>query len=183
MSENFGKIISNCPLCEEHALHVIKVDVVDEHTNNLETMQCIHCGYASTSKFKVKEDESKEDNETYKTLTEQMKNWVKFENNRIWIPTLMTLPHGMIYPFNEEIKSTDFKWAFAPMVDILEEEKEQYPDGKGGYYTKKFNTEEPIFFDDFIHVMAYSVEYGNREPKQQKTDVKIPTLKKIKKNG
>ena len=39
------KIVSNCPLCEEKALHVIG----DEGT--MITQQCINCGYATTDRF------------------------------------------------------------------------------------------------------------------------------------
>jgi len=39
-----NNIISNCPLCEEHSLHITE-------QNELKLMQCIHCGYASTDKF------------------------------------------------------------------------------------------------------------------------------------
>ena len=43
-------IISNCPLCEQHSLHVIGQG--DE-----QMLQCLNCGYVSTSKFiGVKED-------------------------------------------------------------------------------------------------------------------------------
>ena len=58
------KIVSNCPLCEENALHVIEEDGIG-------TQQCISCGYATTSKFIG----TKETNETYKTLPEEMQSW------------------------------------------------------------------------------------------------------------
>ena len=38
------KIVSDCPLCEEHSLHVIEEDGIG-------TQQCINCGYATTSNF------------------------------------------------------------------------------------------------------------------------------------
>ena len=45
-------------------------------------MQCIWCGYVSSPKFIGK----KEDNEEYKKLTDDMKNWSKEALGRIWIP-------------------------------------------------------------------------------------------------
>ena len=60
------KIVSNCPLCEEKSLHVIEEDGIG-------TQQCINCGYATTSKFIG----TREDNEMYKTLPEEMQSWSK----------------------------------------------------------------------------------------------------------
>ena len=65
------KIVSNCPLCEEKSLHVIEEDGIG-------TQQCISCGYASTSKFIG----TKEDNEIYKTLPEEMQSWSVEDNGR-----------------------------------------------------------------------------------------------------
>ena len=68
-------VIGNCPLCEEHSLHMI-----GEKESQL--MQCIWCGYVSSSKFIGTRDE----NEEYKKLTDDMKEWSKEALNRIWIP-------------------------------------------------------------------------------------------------
>ena len=37
-------LISNCPLCEERALHVAG-------TEESQVMQCINCGYTTSTKF------------------------------------------------------------------------------------------------------------------------------------
>ena len=42
-------IISNCVLCNEHSLHILG-------ENELESQQCISCGYVSTEKFKLSID-------------------------------------------------------------------------------------------------------------------------------
>ena len=86
-----SELISNCPLCEEHGLHVIGEDETQK-------MQCLNCGYVSTVKFIG----DKETNEEYKLLTEDMKSWAIEKNNRIWIPTIMTLPVGILYPENDK---------------------------------------------------------------------------------
>ena len=38
-------IIGNCPLCEEHSLHIIGEE------EEAQLMQCIWCGYVSSPKF------------------------------------------------------------------------------------------------------------------------------------
>ena len=116
-------IVSNCPLCDEHSLHILGKD-------ETQTQQCINCGYVTAEKFKlngVKKEEHKE----YKTLTDDMKRWTKESNERLWIPTIMTLPIGMLYPQNVDNMvnhKTEMKWHFAEMKEIQEHEKEQFLD-------------------------------------------------------
>ena len=133
------KIVSNCPLCEEKSLHVIEEDGIG-------TQQCINCGYASTSKFIG----TKEDNEMYKTLPEEMQSWSKEQNGRIWIPTMFTLPFGTLYPVNIDGK---MKWGFAEMVDIPEEEQKNYPDETGGFYKQMYDTVNQKVYDIFLDAM------------------------------
>jgi Zn ribbon nucleic-acid-binding protein len=134
------KIVSNCPLCEEHALHVIEEDGIG-------TQQCINCGYATTNKFIG----TKEDNEAYKTLPEEMQSWSVEVNDRIWIPTMFTLPFGTLYPTNVD---GEMKWGFAEMVDIPEEEQKNYPDENGGYFKRKYDTDNAKIYDVFLDAMT-----------------------------
>jgi len=140
-------IISNCFLCEEHSLHVAG-------TEDSQVMQCINCGYVTSTKYIG----TRETNEEYQKLGEDMKNWTIEKNGRIWIPTIMTLPIGMLYPINIDNMvnhKTEMKWAFAPMVDIPEDERKDYPNGQGGFYDKKIDTDNPRIYDKFIVGMSY----------------------------
>ena len=135
------KIISNCPLCEEKSLHVIEEDGIG-------TQQCINCGYATTSRFIG----TKEDNEMYKTLPEEMQDWSKEANGRIWIPSMMTLPFGTLYPTNV---GGEMKWGFAEMVTIPEEEQKNYPIENGeGYYKQMYDTDNAKIYDVFLDAMV-----------------------------
>jgi len=134
------KIVSNCPLCEEKGLHVIEEDGIG-------TQQCINCGYGTTSRFIG----TKEDNETFKTLPEEMQSWSKEANDRIWIPTMFTLPFGTLYPVNVD---GEMKWGFAEMVDISEEEQKNYPDERGGFYKQKYDTDNAKIYDVFLDGMV-----------------------------
>ena len=80
-------IISNCFLCGEHSLHVMG-------TEEAQVMQCINCGYTTTTKF----NGIKETNEEFQKLSEDMQKWSVEENGRIWVPSIFTLPVGMLYP-------------------------------------------------------------------------------------
>ena len=81
-----------------------------------------------------------------------MQKWVKVENNRMWIPTIMTLPIGMLYP-----QGNPMKWAFCEMMDIPEEERENFPipGQEGKFYTKRYDTDNPTNFDVFLDGMAH----------------------------
>jgi hypothetical protein len=134
-------IISNCFLCEEKALHVAG-------TEEAQVMQCINCGYTTSTKFLG----DKETNEEFQKLGEDMKNWAKEENGYIWIPSVMALPIGMLYPI--DIKE-EMKWAFAPMIEIPEEERENFPNQQGGFYDKKVDTENSMIYDNFLESMSF----------------------------
>ena len=162
------KILSNCPLCEEHSLHLIGED-------KAQLMQCIWCGYVSSSKFKG----TKEENEEYKKLTVEMQNWSKEAIGRIWIPSLFTLPDGMIYPENED---GEMKWRLAELIEIPEEEQKNYPvEGKTDkFYDKRYQIEKPKKYDNFYEVMSVVNEKAKNKVKMetQPTEIKLPKLKK-----
>ena len=133
-------IIGNCPLCKERALHVAG-------TEGAQVMQCINCGYTTSTKFKG----IKADNENFQKLGEDMKNWAKEENEHIWIPSIITLPIGMLYPVNVKKK---MKWAFAPMVEIPEDERKNFPNENNGFYERKIDTDNPTIYNLFIEGMT-----------------------------
>ena len=137
-------IISNCPLCEERALHVAG-------TEEAQVMQCINCGYTTTTKF----NGIKETNEEFQKLGKDMKTWAVEKNGKIWIPSIITLPIGMLYPINN--KSKELKWAFAPMVEIAEEDRKKYPNPStpGKFYDKKIDTDNSTVYDSFLVGMSY----------------------------
>ena len=142
-------IISNCFLCEEKALHVAG-------TEDAQVMQCINCGYTTSTKFRG----TRKDNEEFQKLGEDMKNWSKEENGYIWIPSIITLPIGMLYPVNITVPNDKedkvMKWAFAPMVEIPEEDRKKYPNPSipGKFYDKKIDTDNPIIYDLFLEGMT-----------------------------
>ena len=133
-------LTSNCFLCGEKALHVAG-------TEEAQVMQCINCGYTTSTKFRG----IKANNKEFQKLGEDMKNWAKEENGYIWIPSIITLPIGMLYPVN--IKK-EMKWAFAPMVEIPEEERKNFPNEQGGFYDKKIDTDSAVIYDLFLEGMT-----------------------------
>ncbi len=160
-------IVSNCFLCGEHSLHVAG-------TEEAQVMQCINCGYVSSTKFTG----TKETNEEFQKLGEDMKNWAKEENGRIWIPSIITLPVGMLYPMDD--KNGIMKWSFAPMVEISEDDRKNYPNGNGGFYEKKIDTDNPTIYDKFLDGMLYINELMKKSSNPKPTKINLPKLKKNK---
>ena len=159
-------IISNCPLCEAHSLHL-----VGEKESQM--MQCISCGYVSTDKFIG----TKEDNEEYNKLSDEMKGWAKESEGRIWIPSIMTLPFGMIYPFNQD---DTMKWSYAKMVQIAEDDKKDYPipGQENKFYDNMYDTENIEVVESFLVALAKANEdakKANVEPDK----ITLPKLKKV----
>tara|TARA_R110000744_G_scaffold121499_2_gene226172 strand:- start:1205 stop:1654 length:450 start_codon:yes stop_codon:yes gene_type:complete len=133
-------IIGNCFLCEERALHVAG-------TEEAQVMQCINCGYTTSTKYTG----TKESNKEFKKLGEDMKNWAVEQNGKIWIPSIIALPVGMLYPINIKKK---IKWAFAPMVEIPEDKRKDFPNEQGGFYDKKIDTDNSVIYDLFLQGMT-----------------------------
>ena len=157
---------SNCPLCEEHSLHIIRGE------GTMETQQCINCGYATSDKFVG----TREDNQIYKTLPEEMQSWSKEVNDRIWIPSMITLPFGTLYPTNVDGK---MKWGYAEMVNISEEEQKNYPIESGeGYYTQRYDTENAKIYDVFLDAMVEMNERAKQDTGSE-SKLKSPKLKKV----
>jgi len=165
---NDFKITSNCPLCEQHSLHVIGIQ-------NQETMQCIYCGFASADKFKGEKNDA---NEGYNILTDEQKEWSVHCNGRVWIPTVMALPFGMLYPKNID---DEMKWCWSDMVTIPEEEKENYPDEQGGFYEKRVDVENEKVLEHFLEGMHHINEMSkalNELNNPKETKLKLPKLNK-----
>jgi Zn ribbon nucleic-acid-binding protein len=161
-------IVSNCPLCEEHSLYVLR-----EQSDGL--TQCLYCGYVTSDKFI-----NGKDTDVYVELPEEMKKMHKEHDKQVWIPAVMTLPMGIISPvwLDEEDRML---WSFSPLVDIPEEEKENYPDGDGGFYEQKYDKSKTELFGEFHKAMSELNDRFTPEPETEefkKTELKLPKLRK-----
>ena len=173
--DKVNQIISNCSLCTDRALHIMG-----------DMQQCISCGYVSSDKFLFEGKFEDTDNVEYNNLTADMKSWVKVNECRIWIPTIMTLPVGMLYPIDvEEVVGdgtiTVMKWAFAEMADIPEEEQKDYPvEGGDGYYKQKYDVDNKLVYDEFYQGMhVINERMKEKADELGLKDMKLPKLKKL----
>jgi len=76
----------DCPLCGTHNLKVQGT-----------AMQCQHCGMATDEVYKDLDEQS----EPYDVLQEDMKTFVRFIDNQMWIPSQVQFEFGAITPYND----------------------------------------------------------------------------------
>ena len=152
------EVITRCPLCGvEKSLHSIQGEL----------SQCLSCGYVTSDKFLG----TKETCDGYKKLPDQMKDMAVEKNNQVWIPTVMTLPTGVLNPILVE---GNMFWAYSPAEEIPEHEQKNFPDGQGGFYTKRYNETETKLFTHFGKALLKISE----SDKSKSTKLKLPKLKK-----
>ena len=143
-----NEILTQCLLCEKRALQIIEQNI----------SQCLNCGYVTTEKF----EGTKESCEEFKKLPEDMQKMAVEKNNFIWIPSVVTLPNGVINPVL--VDSTIF-WAFSPSIKISKEEQINYPDDKGGFFEYKYDREQTKLFKDFFSAIQTLSKNNNGSEK------------------
>ena len=136
------KIVISCDLCGEKSLHLYK-------ENEFTTRQCINCGYSTNDKLRGK----KEDNDVWNSFSDFIKKYTKESGEKIWFPSLLTLPFGSLYPVEKENK---LKWAFSKLLDIPAEEQKNYPvEGvEDKFHTKMLDMDHPTYFDSYLEGLA-----------------------------
>ena len=151
-------IVSNCPLCGNHTLSIIG----DVQKSN-EVNQCMFCGYTTSNKYRG----TKDDCEYYKLLPEDYKKVAIEKNNYVWIPTIMTLPMGIL---KHVIVEDEIMWAYSPVIDETAEEPEY--ENKAVRLFNKFHAaiEE-------LNKLFVKKEKEANQPKEK--TIKLPKLKKI----
>ena len=89
----------------------------------------------------------------------------------------MTLPFGLLYPFNEDSK---MKWGYAKMVKIAEEDRKNYPipNAENQFYESMYDTENVEVFESFLLGMAQANEDAKKFNINSE-NIKLPKLKKV----
>ena len=99
---------------------------------------CMTTGYSSTSDFKVGSTELETELDNVPELVKVLQHYDE-ERDIVWIPTIMSIPgKGMIFP---EGSVGNWKWCFAKIVEIPEEDREKYPipDKEGEYFDSRLD--------------------------------------------
>lgn len=116
----------DCKRCGGNACYE-QVLTPDEIKDTITTWLCMGCGFTTstlmTKGSKVVKDAIETAPELYKDLL--------FEDTsgNIWLPSTLTLPgKGMV--FIDGVDKQNWKWAAAKAIEIVEGEKNKYPEGQ-----------------------------------------------------
>ena len=131
---------TNCPLCKElHNNCFVEQTVVDGEP--FESYMCFGCGMTTNSYFSLESEKLEEMVENNTQLMNDLKI-IDDERGLIWFPSVVNMgERGLIYP---DGKLNDWYWHYAKVVDVPEDERDQY-DG----HDRRLDLENPQIFGQF----------------------------------
>ena len=110
------KVIT-CPVCFNSD------NCFEEMQEEYSSYLCFHCGFMSDSRYVIDSLQLIENLKKSPKLVQDSKFEDK-ERGIVWFPSVINMGEkGIIYP---EAKVNDWHWYYAKVIDIPEEEREQY---------------------------------------------------------
>jgi len=118
--------------------------IVETLENGVETRICMDTGFTTNSEYTVDSDIA-----SIEETTTQLIKDLRFTDvllKQYWYPTTAMFSTGVIYP---EGTPNDWKWVYAPVISMTEEESKKYPvPGKPGeYYETRVGTDVAEYYD------------------------------------
>ena len=112
---------------------------------------CCGCGYTTNSFFKEGSEMVLDAEKSTAQIVVELK-FVDPNTNLAWYPSVIQVKDkGMVFP---EGTKSDWKWAFAPIIEINDEERKKYPipGSENDYYQTRLAVEhaERYEMSDFI---------------------------------
>jgi hypothetical protein len=120
------------------------VEEANEHDNTVSYL-CMESGFSSHEKL-IEGSEFQPKFE--KALTELMINCKVIDNeNRVWYPTFMQMPGGMLYCEGKSPQLWD--WKVAKIIPIIGDERLNYPvlGKENEYHTSRLDVENALTYD------------------------------------
>ena len=130
--------VIDCPCCKDSD------SCFEEIQKDFSSFMCFACGFMSDSRFEKDSLQTIENEKSTPKLVTDLK-FHDIERDIVWYPSVINMGKlGMIFP---EGSQKDWKWRYASVIDIPEEEKKLY-DG----YSQRLDIENAKTFeqDDFM---------------------------------
>ena len=130
--------VIDCPCCKDAD------SCFEEVQENFSSFICFKCGFMSDSRFEHGSLQTIENEKTTPKLVTDLK-FHDTERDIVWYPSVINMgPMGMIFP---EGNPKNWRWRYAKVVEIPENEREQY-DG----YSSRLDVENANTYDknDFL---------------------------------
>jgi len=136
---------TSCPICKDlHNNCVVEKTEVDG--SPFESYICFECGLTSNSYFALDSEHLEKATENNTQLMNDLKI-IDEERGIVWFPSVINMgERGIIYP---DGNVTDWYWNYAAVIDVPEEERDQY-DG----HDKRLDIENPQKFGQFEFMEA-----------------------------
>jgi hypothetical protein len=118
--------------------------IVEKTDSGIETRICMDTGFTTSTEYKLNSDKIEEIERTTSKLIKDL----RFSDHvlgQYWYPTTAMFSTGVIYP---DGTVEDWKWVYAPIVTMDEEEQKKYPvPGKSGeYYQTRVATDVAEYY-------------------------------------
>ena len=136
--------VIDCPYCYDSDA------CFEDIQSEFKSYMCFNCGFMSSSYYTI-DGASKIENTS--KLVEELKFFDE-ERQIYWYPSVVNMGKlGIIYP---EGSVDNWKWRFAVVVEVEEDEKESYPilDEEGKFYTEKLDVESAMEFGQYEFMLA-----------------------------
>lgn len=136
---------TSCPICKDLHQNCV-VEKTDEGGMSFESYICFVCGLTSNSYFALDSEHLEKATENNTQLMNDLKI-IDEERGIVWFPSVINMGEkGIIYP---DGNVTDWYWNYAAVIDVPEEERDQY-DG----HDKRLDIENPQKFGQFEFMEA-----------------------------
>ena len=130
---------TNCPCELGSNVCFVEETLIEEKP--FESFMCFSCGMTSNSYMAIDSEHLEKATENNTQLMNDLKI-VDEKRGLVWFPSVVNMgERGIIYP---DGKANDWYWNYAKVVEVPEEEREQY-DG----HDKKLDIENPEVFGQF----------------------------------
>ena len=131
---------TSCPLCKDLHSNCV-VERTEVKGQQFESYICFECGMTTNSYFALDSEHLEKATENNTQLMNDLKI-IDEERGLVWFPSVINMGEkGIIYPDGEVY---DWHWNYAKVVDVSEDEREQY-DG----HDKRLDIENPQLFGQF----------------------------------
>ena len=129
--------LTNCRKCGSPLCY-------ERHLEGIVSWDCLQCGFTTNTLLL----ENTEGVLTYESLLPNLFRDIKFvdKDGFVWFPTTVT-KEGVGIVFPDGTSQHDWKWAFAPHVEVSEEEKERFKRPDGSYHKYKTDMKRVLHFD------------------------------------
>ena len=130
--------VIDCPHCKDTDSCFEEVQV------EFSSFMCFKCGFMSDSRFEKDSLQAIENEKNTPKLVTELKFHDR-ERDIIWYPSVINMGQlGLIFP---EGHPSSWSWRYAPVVEVIEDEKEEY-----GGHTHRLDMENALVFDknDFL---------------------------------